>query len=104
MFNNIQQNSLINLFVKHSQNVTKRGDGCDVLVWVFLQRVYDWTFIEAYKTTVMNSSFHLSSVLECKVLKSGVREELIQLFIAGTSSMPEIEQAFNKPLLKEWMS
>lgn len=56
---------------------------------------------EDSKTAVMNSSFHLSFVLKCKVLEGRAREGSVQLFIAGTSSKPEIEEAFDKPLLKE---
>lgn len=90
--------------MKERQILLKSGDGCDVLVCVFSRSVYGLTSLEAYKTAVMDSSFHLSSVLECKVLGGRVGEGSIQLFIAGTSSMPEIEQVFKKPLLKGLMN
>lgn len=81
--------------MKHSEIFIKSGDSCDMLVWIFLKGVYGLTSLEAYKTTVMDSSFHLSSVLKCTVFESKVREKSVQIFIAGTSSMPEIEQALN---------
>lgn len=90
--------------MKERQILLKSGDTCDVLVCVFSRSVYGLTSLEAYKTAIMDSSFHLSSVLECKVLGGRVGEGSIQLFIAGTSSMPEIEQVFKKPLLKEGMN
>lgn len=87
--------------MKESQIFLKSSDGCDVLVRVFLRRVYGLTSLEAYKTAVMDSSFCLSSVLECKVLGRRVREGSVQLFVVGTSSVLETKQAFNEPLLKE---
>lgn len=103
-YNYIHWNPLINLLANHREIFIKNGDGCDVWVCVLLSGVYGLTSLEAYKTSAMDSSFHLSSMLECKVLEDGVRGESVQLFIAGTSSMPETEQTFSKRLLKERMS